>query len=353
MFSISKHFTWPFSPGVHHCPSLWAGTNAGHIYLFYLTVPGAEKRSEDEVQAEMGKEIKLKHKAPVVSIFVVDKDGMPLFGDIIQDQGKGKILLSKCKGWAFGVREVSLWLAVLWVEPHIIPWIFLILLIVVKLLVVGWRKSRLGWGGEAQTLKRMVCILLRRPNLADVVGKKCNHSFFAVFFFFTEADMSGTHSLVICSEEQFKVFSLPHLKARNKEKLTAVDGSRVRKIGLINVRSKNDDSGMVYHCLACVSNQGDLIVYSVPNLKVQVKASAMRKSDVDAIKSLVFSVSGQGFYLSSRSEMQRFTLSATDLWVVSGKKNFLNQECSRDQHRFLDKEHTSYKCQEFKVQIFE
>ena len=128
-----------------------------------------------------------------------------------------------------------------------------------------------------------------------------------------EPDMSGTHSLVICSEEQFKVFSLPHLKARNKEKLTAIDGSRVRKIGLINVRSKNDDSGMVYHCLACVSNQGELIVYSLPNLKVQVKASAMRKSDVDAIKSLVFSVSGQGFYLSSRSEMQRFTLSATDL----------------------------------------
>lgn len=81
-----------FYLGVHHCPSLWAGTNAGHIYLFYLTVPGAGKRSEDEVQAEMGKEIKLKHKAPVVSIFVVDKDGMPLFGDIMQDHGKGKIL---------------------------------------------------------------------------------------------------------------------------------------------------------------------------------------------------------------------------------------------------------------------
>lgn len=137
--------------------------------------------------------------------------------------------------------------------------------------------------------------------------------FFFVFGNFLEPDMSGTHSLVICSEEQFKVFSLPHLKARNKEKLTAIDGSRVRKIGLINVRSKNDDSGMVYHCLACVSNQGDLIVYSIPNLKIQIKASAMKKSDVDAIKSLVFSVSGQGFYLSSRSEMQRFTLSATDL----------------------------------------
>ena len=51
--------------------------------------------------------------------------------------------------------------------------------------------------------------------------------------------MSGQHSLVICSEEQFKVFSLPQLKARHKEKLTAIDGSRVRKIGLVNARSKN------------------------------------------------------------------------------------------------------------------
>lgn len=79
--------------GVHHCPSLWAGTNAGHIYVFYLTIPDAEKRTEEEVQVEIGKEIKLKHKAPVVSMFVVDKDGMPLLGDVMEDQGKGNIVL--------------------------------------------------------------------------------------------------------------------------------------------------------------------------------------------------------------------------------------------------------------------
>lgn len=74
---------------MHSCPSLWAGTNAGHIYVFYLAIPDAEKRTEEEVQVEIGKEIKLKHKAPVVSMFVVDKDGMPLLGDVMQDQGKG------------------------------------------------------------------------------------------------------------------------------------------------------------------------------------------------------------------------------------------------------------------------
>lgn len=45
---------------------------------------------------EIGKEIKLKHKAPVVSIFVVDKEGMPLLGDVVEDQGKGKCYLEPC-----------------------------------------------------------------------------------------------------------------------------------------------------------------------------------------------------------------------------------------------------------------
>lgn len=53
-----------------------------------------------------------------------------------------------------------------------------------------------------------------------------------------KADMSGGHSVVISSEEQFKVFSLPTLRPRNKEKLTAVDGSRVRKLGIVDVAAK-------------------------------------------------------------------------------------------------------------------
>lgn len=131
--------------------------------------------------------------------------------------------------------------------------------------------------------------------------------------FLPGAEAAGQHSLVICSEEQFKVFSLPHLKARHKEKLTAVDGSRVRKIAVINAHSKNDDSGVDYHCLACLSNQGDLSVYSIPHLKLQIKVSCMKKEDMIAIHSLVFTTSGQGFYLRSPSELQRFCLTACDL----------------------------------------
>lgn len=125
------------------------------------------------------------------------------------------------------------------------------------------------------------------------------------------AESSGQHSLVICSEEQFKVFSLPHLKARHKEKLTAVDGSRVRKIGIINAHCKADET--VYHCLACLSNQGDICVYSIPHLKLQLKVSCMKKEDMIGIHSLVFTSTGQGFYLRSPSELQRFSLTACDL----------------------------------------
>ncbi|EDO48036.1 predicted protein [Nematostella vectensis] len=199
--------------GVHHSPSMWVGTNAGHIYVYYITLPDEENKDHG-LEAEVGKEIKLKHKAPIVAIFVVDKDGSPILADSENDKG---------------------------------------------------------------------------------------------------VDMSGQHSLVICSEEQFKVFSLPHLKARQKEKLTAIDGSRIRKIGIINAHSKSDASSMVYHCLACLSNQGDLAVYTVPGLKLQLKVSCMKKEDMIAIQSLVFTSSGQGFYLRSPSEMQRFSLTASEL----------------------------------------
>lgn len=41
------------------------------MYIYTVTVP-QEKRSENEVAAVLAKEIKLRHKAPVMSIAVVD-----------------------------------------------------------------------------------------------------------------------------------------------------------------------------------------------------------------------------------------------------------------------------------------
>ena len=65
-------------PGGHKAATMWAGTNAGYIYVYSLLIPPKEERAQSEVKSEVGKELKLKHHAPVVNIFVVDKNGVPV-----------------------------------------------------------------------------------------------------------------------------------------------------------------------------------------------------------------------------------------------------------------------------------
>jgi len=200
--------------GAHATPTLWAGTNAGYIYVYSVSVPEKDERTATSIKTEVGKELKLKHHAPVVNIFVVDKNGVP-------------------------ISSIA----------------------------------------EAET------------------GRVC------------QWDMSGGHSVVISSEEQFKIFSLPGLRPRNKYKLTAVDGSRVRKLGVVEIKDKQDQ---LHHCLVCLTNQGDTTIFSVPQLKPQMKTNIVKKEDISAISSLIITRLGEGFFLKSPSELQRFCLVASN-----------------------------------------
>ncbi|MGH0142527.1 UNVERIFIED_CONTAM: hypothetical protein FKN15_055416 [Acipenser sinensis] len=125
-------------------------------------------------------------------------------------------------------------------------------------------------------------------------------------------DMHGSHHLLVISEEQFKMFTLPKVSAKMKLKLTAMEGSRVRKVSVVSFNSKMEDYSE--NGLAVLTNQGDLHVISLPSIKIQVCYSCIRKEDVSGIASCVFTKYGQGFYLISPSEFERFTLSAR--WLV-------------------------------------
>uniref|UniRef100_M3Z9Y6 LLGL scribble cell polarity complex component 2 n=1 Tax=Nomascus leucogenys TaxID=61853 RepID=M3Z9Y6_NOMLE len=74
--------THSFSAGAHHGPTMWAGTNSGSVFAYALEVPaaavGGEKRPEQAVEAVLGKEVQLMHRAPVVAIAVLDGRGRPL-----------------------------------------------------------------------------------------------------------------------------------------------------------------------------------------------------------------------------------------------------------------------------------
>lgn len=199
--------------------SLWVGTNTGIIYIYALQLQQAasvnSKRTNQVVNCLLAKEMRLKHRAPVVHIQVIDQNMQPL------------------------------------------------------------------------------------PNFESNSKKS------------TDQQPQSNHKVIICSEEQFKVFQLPTLKPVCKFKLTAVEGARVRRIAYNSYASRSDPKYTEY-CLSCLSNLGDLSVYSLPQLKRQVQIQCMKQQDINAITSFVFSKQGQAFYLQSPSEFVHISMSARD-----------------------------------------
>uniref|UniRef100_A0A8C2SRI6 LLGL scribble cell polarity complex component 2 n=1 Tax=Coturnix japonica TaxID=93934 RepID=A0A8C2SRI6_COTJA len=233
-----------------HCPSLWAGTNGGTVFAFCLHVPPAERRMDEPVRAEQAKEIQLMHRAPVVSILVLDGHNIPL------------------------------------PEPL---------------------------------------------EVAHDLSKS--------------PDMQGSHQLLVVSEEQFKVFTLPKVSSKLKLKLTALEGCRVRKVMVANFGScKTDDYSE--NDLAVLTNLGDVQIISLPFLKLQIRYPCIRKEDVSGIASCVFTKYGQGFYLISPSEFERFSLSTK--WLVEPRCVVDVPEVSSNNHMhsrsIMENPHESFHC---------
>lgn len=68
---------------------------------------------------------------------------------------------------------------------------------------------------------------------------------------------NGVVRVLICSEEQFKLFNLPTLKPYCKFKLTAQEGSKSRRIGVSKFISKSDLNYSEYS-IVNITNQGKL-----------------------------------------------------------------------------------------------
>ncbi|CAL7936359.1 unnamed protein product [Xylocopa violacea] len=198
-------------------PTLWAGTNNGTVYVFTLAVPAGVRRTEEDVNCTLGKEIQLKHRAPVIAITILDGSSVPLPEPFEAEKG---------------------------VSPG--------------------------------------------------------------------PDMTSPHRVVIASEEQFKIFNLPSLKPYCKYKLTAHEGSRVRKTGFAKFSCPIEPAGTHEEtCLLCLTNLGDCLVLSIPELRRQLNAAAIKREDINGISSLTFTKAGEALYLHSSSELQRISLSAS------------------------------------------
>lgn len=114
-------------------------------------------------------------------------------------------------------------------------------------------------------------------------------------------DTTQAHRVVIASEEQFKIFTLPSLKPYGKYKLTAnegkfncsnrifllfvwqLSGARVRRMAFATFSCQLPDDVTVKHSevdLLCLTNLGDCVVLSIPDLKRQLNAAAVKREDI-------------------------------------------------------------------------
>lgn len=131
------------------------------------------------------------------------------------------------------------------------------------------------------------------------------------------------------------MFTLPKVSARLKLKLTALEGSRVRRVSAARFGScRAEDYGE--HHLAVLTNLGDVQVVSLPLLKPQVRYSCIRREDVSGIASCVFTKYGQGVRGAGSAEplpawagfgaptASRVLLGRT-AWGISAKARLLRQ----------------------------
>jgi len=116
--------------------------------------------------------------------------------------------------------------------------------------------------------------------------------------------------VLICSEEQFKLFNLPTLKPYCKFKLTAQEGAKSRRIHISKFISKSDPNYSEYS-IVNITNQGDIGIFSILDLKKQINSKCTKKEDMNGISSVVFANNGEGVFLNSQSEFSRFSVSAT------------------------------------------
>jgi lethal(2) giant larvae protein len=143
--------------------SLWAGTNGGHVYVYSLTgfesplINSPAIATDQTSTCILAKEIRLKHKAPVLSIVVLD----------------------------------------------------------------GSNQS-IGQGSSIPTIESTISTPIV-PVSATINSENVSP---------TSSPVVTSHKVLICSEEQFKVFTLPSLKPYCKFKLTATEGTRVRKVNI-------------------------------------------------------------------------------------------------------------------------
>lgn len=122
-------------------------------------------------------------------------------------------------------------------------------------------------------------------------------------------DSSQTnHQLIVTTEEQIKVYSLPKVQFRSKKfKLTALEGSLIRKAVFAKFSTGDNKP---FYSLMTLTNQGEIILFNLDSEKQIILDQRYECLDKENAMGLFYSnltPDGQGLHLLSPTEFQRFS----------------------------------------------
>lgn len=106
--------------------------------------------------------------------------------------------------------------------------------------------------------------------------------------------------VVICSEKQARVISLPSQQCPYKTRIT--ESSFVVRADVVTLRDSV--------CLACYVANGRIMAFSLPSLKPLLDIDFLPLNDVRIARTFCFSSNGHASYLCSATEIQKITFSA-------------------------------------------
>ncbi|XP_065846367.1 LLGL scribble cell polarity complex component 2-like [Oscarella lobularis] len=134
----------------------------------------------------------------------------------------------------------------------------------------------------------------------DHAGKTISGQFAVSANLAQAPDMTPPHYAVVVSEEQIKVIALSSYKHKYKQKLSDINAESFRHATVMK-----SPTGFEY--LACLTVKGELLAYSLPDLRLLYRDQLIDSDNGRGIHRFVFTSHGQAFYMSSPSQLQRVT----------------------------------------------
>ncbi|XP_015789453.1 lethal(2) giant larvae protein homolog 2 [Tetranychus urticae] len=118
---------------------------------------------------------------------------------------------------------------------------------------------------------------------------------------------SAADKVLVCTEEQFILFTLPQLKHHSKYKLTAGEGIKARHISISSFTSTIDES-VTEQCVVCLTNSREVEVFTT-DLEQKMKQPLVDAQYKSGISFPRFTPHAEALYLHLFCEFRRYSLS--------------------------------------------